>query len=60
MTKSPATEAPTGQPPSETARFRLCLRCQAAFQSEWFGERICARCKGSTGWRQETPLKTRQ
>jgi len=30
---------------------RQCLRCQVRFESEWSGERICPRCKGSKDWR---------
>ena len=34
---------------------RLCLRCEAAFESEGFGERICRRCKSSATWRTSVP-----
>lgn len=30
---------------------RLCLRCKTSFWSEWFGERICRRCKSQNAWR---------
>jgi hypothetical protein len=30
---------------------RRCLCCLVKFDSEWAGERICGRCKGSTRWR---------
>jgi len=39
-------------------RSRQCLRCQTAFPSQWAGERICGRCKGTTAWRSGTPMQT--
>ena len=36
---------------ADVAANRHCLRCNAAFWSEGFGERICARCKGTVAWR---------
>jgi hypothetical protein len=30
---------------------RTCLRCKTTFDSAWAGERICARCKGTSAWR---------
>lgn len=30
---------------------RLCLNCKSVFDSAWSGERVCARCKGTTAWR---------
>lgn len=36
---------------------RACLRCGTAFESEWAGERICTRCKGSSTWRRGLPLQ---
>ena len=36
---------------SVVIRLRSCLKCQAKFQSEWAGERICRNCKGSSTWR---------
>ncbi|HEY9568061.1 MAG TPA: hypothetical protein VIR38_08215 [Thalassobaculum sp.] len=48
------------EPEDETAeaapKQRRCLRCEAAFQSAWAGERICSRCKSSSAWRQGSPL----
>jgi hypothetical protein len=39
-------------PASEDQRKeRVCLKCQASFGSEWAGERICPRCKGTEAWR---------
>lgn len=37
----PGTTPARGDAPAE----RNCLRCQTAFWSEGFGERICKRCK---------------
>lgn len=39
-------------------RSRRCLRCQTVFASQWAGERICGRCKGTTAWRSGTPMQT--
>jgi len=36
-------------------KLRSCLRCQGHFQSEWAGERICPRCKGTSAWRSGIP-----
>jgi uncharacterized paraquat-inducible protein A len=33
-------------------RARACLTCQSRFESEWYGERICKRCKSRAGMRQ--------
>jgi hypothetical protein len=33
------------------AKTRPCLVCKTPFQSEWFGERICRRCKTTKIWR---------
>lgn len=30
---------------------RRCLLCGKPFESAWFGERICRRCKSSSSWR---------
>ena len=37
------------------AKLRSCLRCQDEFPSEWAGERICPRCKGTSAWRSGIP-----
>ncbi len=29
---------------------RVCLACKVAFWSEWFGNRVCARCRGQESW----------
>ncbi|WP_143516914.1 hypothetical protein [Pseudooceanicola antarcticus] len=45
------TKRATGDVPQQ----RQCLRCEASFWSEGFGERICRRCKGSNSWRNAVP-----
>ncbi len=44
-------ERALGDAPQE----RACLRCKVLFPSEGFGQRICARCKGSSVWRAAIP-----
>ena len=39
---------------------RRCLRCKTQFESEWSGERICPKCKGSSAWRNGEPYKQRR
>jgi len=29
---------------------RACLKCADTFESAWYGERVCRRCKGSSTW----------
>ena len=36
-------------PPS---KIRDCLKCQQSFTSTWSGERVCAKCKASSVWRE--------
>lgn len=38
-----------------TVKDRQCLKCKATFQSEWSGERVCRRCKGTNAWRNGLP-----
>lgn len=33
------------------AKERDCLKCGERFASEWAGDRVCGRCKGSIAWR---------
>jgi uncharacterized paraquat-inducible protein A len=54
MTRSPARDVPIDEAAKHEPKFRQCLRCQATFHSEWIGERICSRCKGTTTWRNGT------
>ena len=35
---------------------RACLCCGSTFPSEWAGERVCRRCKGSNAWRTGSSL----
>ncbi len=56
MTDFPKTDTSFDQPTAVVPKRRACLRCQAEFQSQWAGERICGRCKGSAAWRTGTPL----
>lgn len=41
--------------PHDVPKLRNCLRCRAEFQSEWSGERVCRRCKGTSSWRNGLP-----
>lgn len=59
MTASAMTGKSCEQPTSDDAKVRQCLRCQAAFHSEWAGERVCARCKNTAGWREGVPARSR-
>jgi uncharacterized paraquat-inducible protein A len=58
MTRSPERDVPNNQPIKDAPKLRQCLRCQAAFNSEWAGERICSRCKSTTTWRHVNPFLT--
>ena len=43
-------------------KVRRCLSCEATFDSQWAGERICPRCKHSSAWRAGVsykPVRTR-
>ena len=48
---SPANQRPAEYRPRE----RKCLSCKTMFNSEWSGERICKKCKGSHTWRSGLP-----
>ena len=37
---------------------RRCLMCSEVFESDWAGERVCKRCKGTAAWRSGTAAKT--
>lgn len=45
---------------TDIAAERPCLRCRTPFWSDGFGERICARCKGSAVWRAAMPARQNQ
>ena len=32
-------------------KVRTCLLCKEAFNSDWAGDRVCKRCKGTVAWR---------
>jgi hypothetical protein len=49
QTTNPA--APHAPASKDEAQDRNCLRCRKTFWSEWYGERICARCKNTSVWR---------
>lgn len=36
---------------SDGPKYRKCLTCRESFQSEWSGQRVCAKCKKKTQWR---------
>jgi hypothetical protein len=51
----PGSDLPP-RPARDVPRRRLCLRCNAPFDSEGFGERICRHCKQSKSWRDGVSL----
>jgi hypothetical protein len=57
MTKFSLDELPDDQPSQDDPKVRQCLRCRNTFQSQWAGERICGRCKGSNTWRSGIPVR---
>lgn len=54
----PTADAADVRPSQDTPRMRRCLRCRATFPSEWSGERICRRCKGTSTWRNGAPIRS--
>lgn len=58
MSESPKADTPGDSSPVDAAKTRRCLRCKTAFPSEWAGERICSRCKGTAAWRNGTPPRS--
>ena len=38
--------------PAQESVIRRCLKCQDRFESTWYGERICKRCKSTAAWRE--------
>jgi DnaJ-class molecular chaperone len=36
---------------------RTCMMCKEAFVSEWSGERICKRCRGSGAWKHSAAYR---
>ena len=59
-TDTTETEVGTTRAAADIARERKCLRCSEPFWSDGFGERICARCKGSAVWRAAMPARQNQ
>lgn len=59
MTSSMAKGSLAETPAPDVAKVRKCLRCRDSFPSQWSGERICARCKSSTAWRNGEALRPR-
>jgi hypothetical protein len=57
MSETQNIESPDEQLNPDDPKVRHCLRCQSEFTSQWAGERICARCKGSTTWRSGIPVR---
>lgn len=55
MTDRPTADGSDDPPAAQVARARQCLRCRESFASEWSGERICPRCKGTAAWRAGVP-----
>ncbi|WP_127107952.1 hypothetical protein [Pararhodobacter zhoushanensis] len=63
MTQKPlhTLEMPVVTPAeNDVTKTRNCLRCNTAFVSEGFGERICKRCKGQKAWRNAAPSGSRR
>ncbi|MGD1877694.1 MAG: hypothetical protein ACFB13_09365 [Kiloniellaceae bacterium] len=54
---APAGDTPDEGLNSDDPKQRQCLRCQENFDSQWAGERICARCKSSSTWRSGIPVR---
>jgi len=51
------TEETSSQLHRGEPQVRQCLRCQTDFHSQWAGERVCLRCKGSSTWRSGIPVR---
>ncbi|WP_372803169.1 hypothetical protein [Paracoccus seriniphilus] len=56
MATAPIADSIRGRASGDVPSERQCLRCDAAFWSEGFGERICKRCKGLNAWRNAMPV----
>jgi hypothetical protein len=57
MTKFSLSDLQDEQLNQGDPKVRQCLRCRSAFESQWAGERICARCKSSSAWRSGLPVR---
>lgn len=51
----PSEKEPGAVDPQDIAKQRRCLRCRTHFESAWYGQRICQRCKNTTAWRSGLP-----
>ncbi len=58
MTKTSEMDLLSEQPIWDVPKVRNCLRCKAAFDSEWSGERICSRCKKSNALQGGAPQRS--
>ena len=58
MTDPLATGVPLDQVQNLDSKVRHCLRCRVEFRSQWAGERVCSRCKGTSAWRQGSPMRS--
>ena len=56
IAEAAAPDIETARALGDIAQKRQCLRCETAFWSEGFGERICRRCKGLNAWRNGAPV----
>ena len=36
---------------------RTCMMCKESFVSEWSGERVCKRCRGSGAWKHSAAYR---
>lgn len=59
MSRQSAKHLADAPAPVEQPKSRCCLKCRAAFESAWSGERVCPSCKGSSAWRSSVSLSTR-
>ena len=51
MSKAAYHKKPENEHPG-TRTIRRCLKCRQPFSSAWSGERVCAKCKASSAWRE--------
>ena len=53
MSKAAYHKKPENEQPVQRT-IRRCLKCRQPFSSAWSGERVCAKCKASSAWREGT------
>ena len=51
MSKAAYHKKPENEQPVQRT-IRRCLKCRQQFSSTWSGERVCAKCKASSAWRE--------